>query len=311
MTFPGRGGPGDRARRTGGRDGERRTWHRRGPGAGRRPGARAGAARPPRPDRRRGGRQPQPVGRERRAAGHRRGVRLLADDAQPHRRGVLARPRGVGALVRRAGRPLRPQADDRARDGAFDPGFASRRVRALGRGALRRARRGRVVRRDGLSDDPRADHGALVGRGPDEGDRALVGARRRDRRARPARVGRAARALRLGLRLPRDAAARGPRPPAGDLAGPGARERVDRAGGQHRRPPLGVPGRRARDRDQLSPGARREDARAVAAGGRDRHGRALLRAPAPGRESRSTTSESLPARRSGSRAWPESSSSAH
>ena len=72
-----------------------------------------------------------------------------------------------------------------------------------------------------------------------------------------------------------------------------------------------VPGRRARDRDQLSPGARREDARAVAAGGRDRHGRALLRAPAPSRESRSTTSESLPARRSGSRAWPESSSSAH
>ena len=46
------------------------------------------------------------------------------------------------------------------------------------------------------------------------------------------------------------------------------------------------------------------------AGGRARHGRALLRSPAPGRESRSTTSESLPARRSGSRAWPESSSSA-
>ena len=37
----------------------------------------------------------------------------------------------------------------------------------------------------------------------------MVGHRRRDLRARPARLGRAARALRLGLGLPRDAAARG------------------------------------------------------------------------------------------------------
>ena len=53
-------------------------------------------------------------------------------------------------------------------------------------------------------DDARARHRALVGAGPDEGDRALVRARRRDRRARPARLGPAARALRLGIRLPRD-----------------------------------------------------------------------------------------------------------
>ena len=41
-------------------------------------------------------------------------------------------------------------------------------------------------------DDARADHGAVVGAGPDEGDRAVVGARRRDRVARarssPARL---------------------------------------------------------------------------------------------------------------------------
>ena len=36
----------------------------------------------------------------------------------------------------------------------------------------------------GLSDDPRADHGAVVGAGPHQVDRAVVGARRRDRVAR-------------------------------------------------------------------------------------------------------------------------------
>ena len=78
------------------------------------------------------------------------------------------------------------------------PASLARRVRALRRGALRRARRRRAVRRDGLSDHPRAHHGAVVRRVPDEGDRALVGARRRHRGARPARVRRAARALRWG-----------------------------------------------------------------------------------------------------------------
>ena len=51
------------------------------------------------------------AGRQRRAARHRQGVRLVADDARPHRGRLLARPGRVGALPRRARRPLRPQAD--------------------------------------------------------------------------------------------------------------------------------------------------------------------------------------------------------
>src|SRR4029078_11851944 len=95
--------------------------------------------------------------------------------------GALGARYGPKLIFRRARRPRRRQADDRARDGAVDPGFPSRRVRALRRGALRRARRGRVVRRDGLSDHARADHGALVRRGPGEGNRALVAGRRGER----------------------------------------------------------------------------------------------------------------------------------
>ena len=48
----------------------------------------------------------------------------------------------------------------------------------------------RPVRGHGLPDDARAHHRPLVGAGPDEVDRAVVGARRRLRRARAARRGR-------------------------------------------------------------------------------------------------------------------------
>ncbi len=72
---------------------------------------RAGLAHP-----RGGRRQPQPVGRECRAARHRQVVRLLPNDARPDRRGLLAGPRSVGPLVRCAGRPIRSQA-------AHDPGY--------------------------------------------------------------------------------------------------------------------------------------------------------------------------------------------
>ena len=59
---------------------------------------------------RRRGRQPEPGRGQRRAAGHRRGVRLLADDPQPDRGRLLARTRGsvlyLGALGDRYGRKL-------------------------------------------------------------------------------------------------------------------------------------------------------------------------------------------------------------
>ena len=109
----------------------------------------------------------------------RRGVRLVAGHAQPHRGRLLARPRSLGALPRRARRSLRPQDDARPRDGARDPDVASRGFRAVGRGALRRARGRRARGRNGLPDDAGSDHRALVRAGPDEVDRALVGARRR------------------------------------------------------------------------------------------------------------------------------------
>ena len=56
------------------------------------------------------------------------------------------------------------------------------------------------------------------GPGPDALDRAVVGARRRHRRPRPARLGLPARALRVGLGLPRHAAAGRRRPGHGRAA---------------------------------------------------------------------------------------------
>ena len=70
-------------------------------------------------------------------------------------------------------------------------------------------------------------------------DRALVGDRRRHLGARAAALGRAARALRLGLGLPRHPAARRRRPRAGRGARARPRQRDDRAGRQPRRHPLG------------------------------------------------------------------------
>ena len=52
----------------------------------------------------------------------------------------------------------------------------------------------------GLPDDARADHGAVVGPGADEVDRALVGARRGDRPARAAHLRRACSSTSTGAR---------------------------------------------------------------------------------------------------------------
>ena len=115
-------GSGQRGARQGEPDGAPRTRH----------------ARPPRADPRRRGRQPEPVGRQRRAARHRQGVRLVADHPRPHRGRLLARPRRVGALPRRARRPLRPQDDADRRRAALDPGVPARRVGPDRRRARRR-----------------------------------------------------------------------------------------------------------------------------------------------------------------------------
>ena len=89
----------------------------------RRPGARR--PRPRHADPGRGGREPEPVGRERRSAVDRGGVRLLAGDAEPDRGRLFARARCLGALPRCGGRPLRTQADARPRDGTRDPHVAA------------------------------------------------------------------------------------------------------------------------------------------------------------------------------------------
>ena len=75
------------------------------------------------------------VGRERRPAVDRPGVRLVADDPQPDRGRLLARPRGVGALARGDRRPLRAQAPAARRHAARRSRCPARRVRAVGRRA--------------------------------------------------------------------------------------------------------------------------------------------------------------------------------
>ena len=67
-------------------------------------------------------------------------------------------------------------------------------------GAVHRARDRRAVGGHGLSDDAGADRGVVVGARAHEVDRAVVGARRRDRLARAAGLRRAAGAVRRGDR---------------------------------------------------------------------------------------------------------------
>ncbi len=126
------------------------------------------------------------------------------------------------------------------------------------RSAVRRARGRRARGRNGLPDDAGADHRAVVRPGSHEVDRALVGARWRDRRARAARLGRAARAVRVGIGLPHHAAARGRRPRHGIPVRTEPRERDERARRQPRRHPLRRPRRGAHPRDQLRAGPERD-----------------------------------------------------
>ena len=159
---------------------------------------------------------------------------------------LLARPGVLGALARRARRPLRPQADAPPRHGAVDPGLLAGRLRPDGSRSSFVARvLGGARGRHGLPDDAGADHGAVGGAGAHHESIALwSGARRRHRLARPAARRLPAGALLLGLGLPRHAAARRGRPRHGARARAGARQRDDRAGRQPRRHPLARPRRR-------------------------------------------------------------------
>ena len=94
------------------------------------------------------------------------------------------------------------------------------------------------------------------GPGRTQADRAVVGHRRLDVGARPAAVGRAAPAPRLGLGVPAHAAVRGAGARAGDPVRAEPRQRDHRPGRQPRRDPLDRARRRDRARDQLRAGPR-------------------------------------------------------
>ena len=123
--------------------------------------------------------------------------------------------------------------------------------------AVRRARARRPLGGHGVPDDAGADHGAVVGARAHEVDRAVVGARRRDRLARAAASPGAlleqfdwGSVFLITLPLVVDRAADGLELRAGP------RQRDDRPGRQPRRHPLGRAGRGADPGDQLRAGPR-------------------------------------------------------
>ncbi len=156
---------------------------------------------------------------------------------------------------------------------------ATRRER---RRALRRAHLRRARGRDGLPDDARADHRAVVGPGAHEGDRAVVGHRRR-RCRRSARCCRgAARAPRLGLGLPDHRAARGARARHAGASCPPTSTRPPSPSTTSAAILSIVAGRRAGAGDQLRARTRARARLAIAwAWSRSPPARVLLPAPAP------------------------------
>ena len=144
--------------------------------------------------------------------------------------GLAASVLYLGALGDRYGRKLMLilGVACRSRPASSRPG---RRPTACSRGAPPR----RPLRRHGVPDDAGADHRAVVGPARTKADRAVVGARRRDLRARAAGRGMAARALLVGLGVPGHPAARGGRARHGHPVRPGhvneATDPVDNLGG--------------------------------------------------------------------------------
>ena len=86
--------------------------------------------------------------------------------AQPGRRRLLARARRIGALAGRPRRPLRPQDAAPPRRRALHPGVSAGRAshRSI-EVPDRRAHSRWCLRRHGVSDHSRADHGAVGGAG--------------------------------------------------------------------------------------------------------------------------------------------------
>ena len=185
-------------------------------------------------------RQPQPGGRQRRPAGHRQGLRRRPDDGRPDRRRLLARARHLGPLPRRRRRPLRPQDDADAGHGALDPGLAAGRLRPDSSSVLFVARvLGGVAAGMAYPTTLALITALWSGAGTDQGDRPLVGARRRRLAALgPLLAGALLEALRLGLGLPHHRAAGGARPLLRLAPGPRPRQRDDGAGRPPRRHPL-------------------------------------------------------------------------
>ena len=261
-------------------------------------------------DHRRGRREPQPLRRQRCAAVDRRGVRRFPDIAGPGRRRLLAGPRRIGPLAGCHRRPIRPQDAAPPRRRALHPGVSAGGVRTEHRGADRGAHRRRRLRRHGVPDHPGADHGTVgAGARTDALDRPLVGPRRRDRGAWAARVRLPARELRVGIGLPRHAAARGRRPLHGLAVRAGARQRDDRPGRQPRRDPVRRAGRDADPGHQLRARPEHGGAGDRPGGHLHRGDRRVRHPPATRPRIPCTTSTSRPGRRSGSPPWRGSSSS--
>ena len=257
----------------------------------------------------RGRRQPQPLGRERGAAGHRRGVRLVADDAQPDRGRLFARVGCFGPVPRSGRRPPRSQADAGRRDGVVDPRVPPGCLCTQRHRSVRRPRARRAVGRDGVPDDAGSDRRSMVRSGEDPLDRPVVGDRRCHRCTRTAGVRLRAPILLVGIGLPDHVADRVDRARDGLQARSRARERDDRPRRQPRRHPVGGPGRLADPGDQLRPDPERDDASPQPvgdrAGGRDR-----LRDPsAQGRQRPLRPADRRPSRVLGRGAAPASSSS--
>ena len=141
-------------------------------------------------DPRRGGREPEPVGRERRAARHRSAFdssqTTLNLIAVGYSLGLAASVLYLGALGDRYGRKLMLVLGMVLSIPACLLAACAPSDKVL----FARTRSRRALGRHGLSDDARADHRALGRTAADEGDRAVVGARRR----RSPRSGRSSRA---------------------------------------------------------------------------------------------------------------------
>ena len=133
-------------------------------------------------------------------------------------------------------------------------------------------------------DDAGPHRRAVVGPRTDPVDRPLVGARRRDRVARAARVRVPPRAIRVGLGLPRHPPARSRRARHGHPLRAGPRQRDDREGRQPGRDPVGRAGRGGDPRHQLRAGAERGAPRARPVRHRDRRRGRVRHSPATRRQ---------------------------